>query len=238
MWERWQRSRTKLESGEAGSSMSEETRCLSRLLWAGARLGGETDTLVRFADARATDRHYLPLKLDALAALADSDKPSKAAIAALERAATGTDPEARTSAAAALARHAPARAAAIGGDLVGDRSSFDLIAAGRGKELDTVLRAAGRVVHYQGVALPHLVARGDMDALVAMANDGGLSEVTRTGAIEAIAKLATVAGEAVLVGIGADPAGDEELRKTAWRAVRRSKRARLKAASAQQEGRP
>jgi ParB family chromosome partitioning protein len=80
------------------------------------------------------------------------------------------------------------------------------------------------------VALPHLIARGDVAALAAVAEDRKLPEATRLGAVEGLAKLAREDAEARLVAIGKAETEDEELRKAAWRGLRRSKRARKKLA--------
>jgi ParB family chromosome partitioning protein len=57
-----------------------------------------------------------------------------------------------------------------------------------------------------------------------------LPEVTRLGAIEALAAIASEPAEAELRRIGgtAGAEKDEELRKAAWRGLRRSRRAREK----------
>jgi ParB family chromosome partitioning protein len=63
-----------------------------------------------------------------------------------------------------------------------------------------------------------------------VAENRKLPEATRLGAIEALARMAREAAEAKLVEIGkGDGKEEEELRKAAWRGLRRSKRARKKA---------
>jgi ParB family chromosome partitioning protein len=57
-----------------------------------------------------------------------------------------------------------------------------------------------------------------------------LSQPTRLAAVEALAALGRVEAEARLVQL-AQGLKDTDLRKAAWRGVRRSKRARAKAAS-------
>ena len=112
--------------------------------------------------------------------------------------------------------------------LLSDRVSFDRLARGDGAKVEETARSAAGQVHYQGVALPHLIMRGDVAALAAVAEDRKLPDATRLGAIEGLARLAREDAEARLVQIGKAEKEDEELRKAAWRGLRRSKRARKK----------
>jgi ParB family chromosome partitioning protein len=91
------------------------------------------------------------------------------------------------------------------------------------------LRGAAVQVHYQGVAVPHLAARNDVAGLAAVAGNRGFPEEARLGAIEGLAAAASEAAEAELVRIGQAEGEPEELRKAAWRGLRRSRRARAKA---------
>jgi ParB family chromosome partitioning protein len=78
--------------------------------------------------------------------------------------------------------------------------------------------------------VPHLAAGNDVAGLAAVAGNRGFSEETRLGAVEGLAAAASEAAEAELVKIGTATDEPEELRKAAWRGLRRSKRARKKAA--------
>jgi ParB family chromosome partitioning protein len=93
----------------------------------------------------------------------------------------------------------------------------------------TALRNAAGNPHYQGVAVAHLVARNDVDALSSVAADCAVAEVARFGAVDALGQLATPAAETHLQTIGKSDAEPTELRKAAWRALRRSRRARAAA---------
>jgi ParB family chromosome partitioning protein len=75
-----------------------------------------------------------------------------------------------------------------------------------------------------------LIERGDVEGLAVVAEDRTLPEVTRLGAIEGLAAVAREPAEAVLrrIGLATEPEEDEELRKAAWRGLRRSRRARQK----------
>jgi ParB family chromosome partitioning protein len=100
---------------------------------------------------------------------------------------------------------------------------------GAGRESLPPLHAALDQVHYQGVALPHLIAQKDLEGLRAAAANRALPQATRLGALEALAVLASAPAEEALAQIGRSDAEEEELRMAAWRALRRSKRTRQKA---------
>lgn len=210
------------------------TPTLRAVVWAAGRLGVAQDALVRIATTPGDDSYYRPVRLEAVSALAAVPKPSDAVLSAMEAAAVGDDPPSRALATDALARHNPKRAAALAERVLPDRVSFNRLAndltgdakAAKADGLTPVLRTAVAQGHYQGIALPHLIARGDVDALAAVASDRNLPEATRLGAVEGLGKLAADAAEAKLRAIGTVKEEDEEVRKSAWRALRRSKRAR------------
>ena len=87
-----------------------------------------------------------------------------------------------------------------------------------------VLRAAAANVHTQGVTLPYLVASGDVDGLAAALRDRKLVDAARIGAAEALGRVATEAALAALYTVASSTDEDEELRKAAYRAIRRGHR--------------
>jgi ParB family chromosome partitioning protein len=93
-------------------------------------------------------------------------------------------------------------------------------------EVEETLQKAAHQAHYQGVALPLLIQRGDLSGLGTVADDRALPEVTRLGAVEGLAMLARADAEAKLLAIGQNKDEAEELRKAAWRGLKRSRRAR------------
>jgi len=212
------------------------TAALRTFLWAAGRSGTGVEAIVAAAAAGQDDVHYRPIRVEAVSALAMlalARKPPAAAVAALEAAATADDVQVRTLAAGALARLDPKRAAKLAGQLLADRPTFDRVVAAAGADLGPALKAAAAQPHYQGVALPHLIARGDLAGLGTIATNRELAGLVRLGAIEALGRLATEPAEAKLRDIGANEKEDEELRKAAWRARRRSIRARQKPAARQ-----
>jgi ParB family chromosome partitioning protein len=69
-----------------------------------------------------------------------------------------------------------------------------------------------------------------VDVLAKVARDRKAAEAARFGAVEGLGVMATEAAEKVLAEIGSAKDDEKELRKAAWRALRRSKRARKRGA--------
>jgi ParB family chromosome partitioning protein len=229
-WEEWDKGRQEetRRGAEPGKLCGALLEPLCSLSWAAGRLGAGADTLIAIAQTRPEVPFDRPLRRATAAALADT-KPDKAVVASLEQLAAGSDPEIRATAAQAVARDAPARAAEVAGRVLSDRVAFNRVAGKDGADLTPAVRGAATQVHYQGVAVPYLAARQDVSDLAAVAANRDLSEETRIGAVEGLATAASEAAEAELVKVGQALDNPEELRKAAWRGLRRSKRARAEA---------
>jgi ParB family chromosome partitioning protein len=231
-WGEWDKGRQEelrrgAQPGKLTGSFLEPLRSLA---WAAGRLGVATDALIAIATTRADVPFDRPLRREAVAALAGV-KPSPPVLSALEGLAAGGDPEIRATAAQAVARDDAKRAAAVAGRVLSDRVSFNRVAARDNAALAETLRGAAGQVHYQGVTVPHLAARRDVAGLAVVANNRALSEETRLGAIEGLAAAASEEGEAELAKVGRSLENPEDLRKAAWRGLRRSKRARQRTAT-------
>src|SRR5262249_11229017 len=133
-------------------------------------------------------------------------------------------------AAEALGRRDPARAAALAGEVLGDRPTFNrLLAGGKGEGAVPPRSAAGQI-HAPGVGGAPPVARGR-----GAAPRAGGGEPKRPGGVgggEGRAAAARPDAEAVLVEIGQAATEPEELRRAAWRGLKRSRRARKRAEAA------
>ncbi|MFO0822138.1 MAG: hypothetical protein U0792_03295 [Gemmataceae bacterium] len=114
--------------------------------------------------------------------------------------------------------------------MLSDRPSFNRVVAAKAVHAADVAKAAGEV-HYQPVVLPVLVDEKDVKTLAAVAKDRKVPDVARLGAVEGLGVMAAETAEAVLVEIGTAKDDDKEIRKAAWRALRRSKRARKRGAA-------
>ena len=227
----WQDRRTRLLRDPSQRDMLDRaTDCLRGLIWAAGRVGVPAEKVADLAAGRPDDPLFRPVRLEAVRCLASSP-PSKATLTALESVARGTDPEAREIAADVLARHDPARAAKLVEALASDRPSFQRL--GAAAQAGGFVKSAAGQVHYQPVALPTLIAAKDVETLAAVAKDRKTPEAARLGAIEGLGVMAAEAAEKVLAVVGAAEGDDEDVRKAAWRALRRSKRARQKTDSPQ-----
>ena len=114
--------------------------------------------------------------------------------------------------------------------MLSDRPSFNRLVIAKAVSAANVTSAAANV-HLQPVALPVFVAEKAVHALAAVARDRKANEVARLGAVEGLGVMAAEPAEAVLVEIGTSKDDEKELRKAAWRALRRSKRARARGAA-------
>ena len=234
-WAEWDKLR--LEEGRravpTGQGSGRLLQPLLELTWAAGRLGVATDTLLSIVAARPDVASDRPLRRTAVAGLAEGSL-TKPVAAALQGLLTDNDPDLRTLAAEALSRGQSSQAAEAAGRVLSDRVAFNRMAARAPDPLTSILRGSAAQVHYQGVALPHLADRADVTGLVAVAGNPGFAEDVRLGAIEGLAAAAQEAAEAELVRIGRSEGEPEELRKAAWRGLRRSRRARKK----RQTGKP
>lgn len=206
------------------------TSCLTRLIWAAGRMGAAPKELVDAAESNSDDRYFRSVRLAAIRALAHG-KANKQILDLLEAAATGPDPEVRAIAAQTLSEQDPKRATAMAEKMLSDRVSLERLAFAEKVDITPAMHTAAESAHYQGVALPLLIAAEDFDHLKTVAHNRDLPEVTRLGAIESLASLGQEAAEEELATLGKNEKEEEDFRKAAWRAHRRSKRQRLQTTS-------
>jgi ParB family chromosome partitioning protein len=110
--------------------------------------------------------------------------------------------------------------------VLADRPAFNRLVEAEAVPAKQVEGVAAQV-HYQPVVLPVLIAAKDIPPLAAVAKDKKAPEAARLGAIEGLGVMADEAAEKVLVEVGTAKDDDKDVRKAAWRALRRSKRARM-----------
>ena len=232
----WETKRLSLVPGRRQRTESDDlalglTPCLRNLAWAAGRLGVADPVLEEAVATRPDDPEYRPIRREAVLALA-SRPASPGTLQALRQAALVGAPEIRAIAAQAVARLDPKAAGSLAEPLLTDAVGFRRLRLEPGVPVDEVLRAASKQVHAQGVVLGELIARGEVATLAGALEDRTLPEATRLGALEGLAAMALEPAEAVLREVGSDEKEDEEIRKAAWRSLRRSKRAREKLARA------
>jgi ParB family chromosome partitioning protein len=222
--EAWNRKRKELEEARAHMFPLEAfTTWYTRTLWACGQLGVGDDAVVAASKQAGDEPWARQVRLEAIQVLAQGGG-GKDGPKVLQEALKDTDGRIRTLAASGIAALAPKSAAEVLADVVDDRSSLDRLVPVTDAKADKVLREASKSAHTQGVALPHLVARGDVKGLTELLGNKELPEVTRLGALEALARIAVDEAQKALIAFANRKEEDEELRKAAWRGLRRARR--------------
>jgi ParB family chromosome partitioning protein len=236
-WATWQERRAKSGGGDpkkptsADTALAKAGEVVESLLFTAGRVGVPAEALANVAKSRPDDPLARSIRLEAVRCFA-LGKVTPAVLETLDALAIGPDADVRVLAAELLARFDPKRAAKLAtpDKMLSDRPSFNrVVVAGAVHSKDVTGAAAN--VHVQPVALPVFVAEKDVPTLAAVARDRKANEAARFGAVEGLGVMATEPAEAVLVEIGTAKDDDKELRKAAWRALRRSKRARKRGAA-------
>jgi ParB family chromosome partitioning protein len=223
---RWIEERSTIADGDRNlySKMKVLTETYRLMLWSCGRLQTGGEALIAASDPK----YFAEIRKAALTGLS-MGLGGPEGVEALARAVTDADASIRSLASSGLTKLDPERAASLVTQVLDDRTSLNRLLSGvDNEESRRALRSAASTVHHQGVALPHLVSRSDVEGLALALDDASLPEVTRLGAIEALARIASTEAEEVIIKMAKDEALDEDLRKAAWRALRRSKRYRAK----------
>ncbi len=227
----WEEAVARSRAGRRGAAaaLATATARYKMAVWVSGRLEVGASALAEAAAISGADG-VRAVREEALLALCGAWS-GEVGLKALDAAAVDADAKIRALAVAGLATRSSARADELLPAALEDATSFNRLVGAASDEVTTsVLRGAADRIHYQGVALPHLVARGDVEALIGVASDAKLEDETRLGAIESLSRSA---GEGVLdalAAIGKSEQEDEELRKAAWRAFRRARRVTERAA--------
>ncbi|QEG40491.1 HEAT repeat domain-containing protein [Roseimaritima ulvae] len=203
--------------------LQQATASLTRLVWAAGRCGVAKDQLVEWIGSHQDDHCFRPVRLAALEALFEF-KLSKTDLAAVAAQTTDGDHRIRQRAAELLARSDASQAAEVLPQALSDRLTFQRLASVEGVPTEQVYATAVTSTHYQPVVLPQLIAADAVDLLVETAQQAELHDSARLGAIEGLAEIANDGAADALVAVGANEANSEDIRKAAWRGLRRAKR--------------
>lgn len=229
-WATWQEQRDQLDRGFIGQDkLDATTECLRTLLWTDAQLGGDGSVLIELATGRPDDRLAKPIRLEAMRTLARAEKIGEPVLKAFETLASDPDAEVRTFAASVLAKADAKRTGKLMPSYLTDRPTLARVQAVGGPIGEDVSAAVGKA-NEQSVALPVVIAKGDLATLATVAKYRKAPEPVRLGAVEGLGFMANEDAEKVLVEIGTADGDDEDVRKAAWRALSRSKRRRKKLA--------
>ena len=227
-WATWQERRVKSVKATDPEALAKAGEVVESLLFTAGRVGVPAEAVAGVAKARADDPLARGIRLEAVRCLA-LGKASAAVLDTLESLAGGPDADVRILSAELLARFDPKRAAKLAEKMLSDRPAFNRLVVAKAVSGANVAGAAASA-HLQPVALPLFVAEKDVKTLAAVARDRKAPEAARFGAVEGLGVMAAEPAEAVLVEIGTAKDDEKELRKAAWRALRRSKRARARGA--------
>jgi ParB family chromosome partitioning protein len=236
-WKEWQARRAKYDRRLIPlGDLDKAGQCLRVLFWTAKQLEALGDEVHEVVSSRANDPLAKGVRLDALRTLAGVEKATANTVSTLEKLASDTDADVRTLAAGVLARFDPKKAAGLLGVMLTDKPTFARV-VGAGVKPEAVVKPAAAQPHQQSVALQPLVAAKDVPTLSAVATDKKATEPARLGAIEGLGFMADESAEKVLVEISSTDGDDTDVRKAAWRALRRSKRRRRKQNAATDEHR-
>ena len=230
--DRWRGAREKCRRDaydhEADRKMRRSIEALETLFWACGRLDAGADKLAACLSELADESGALPIREAAVRALAEMSRLDAKALTALESAATDAQASIRELAMKALIHHNAKRAGGLAEAALSDRNSFRILGGQPAVDVATVLKTGAETPHVQAVVLPFIIDTEDRKTLIAVAQNRELPEWARLGAIESLAAMADKKAEDDLAGLGKSKNLGEELRKAAWRGLRRSKRAREK----------
>ena len=230
--EAWQAKREELVAARANMKKLEPfTERYAKMLWASGQLGIADAVIVQAAQQPGDEPWCRTIRIEGMQILARGGGGKNAA-KVLQTALGDTDARVRSLAASGIAAVAPKSTSAVVTSVVDDRASLDRLLATdtTDTKTDKALREAAFSAHTQGVTLPHLVKRGDVKGLTEAMGNKDLPDVTRLGAVEALARIANEAAQKALIAFAKKKEVDEELRKAAWRGLRRARRYAARAA--------
>ncbi|MEJ2610108.1 MAG: HEAT repeat domain-containing protein [Candidatus Thiodiazotropha sp.] len=212
----------KLQNRLGNTEFLENRKALNQLIWSAGRLGGSENELLNLLVSHPSDEYFLELRQSAIDALQGS-KLSATQAKKLNELLNDYDPVIRNGAGSLMVTLKKTNANVVADAFLADRRAFEQLARS-GVSVEETIHNAVSSSHYQPRAIPHLIADSDSQALASVATDNKLDLLSRLGAIEGLAKLATKDADQSLIDIGKDESVDEVLRKASWKGLRRSKR--------------
>ncbi len=233
--QRWNQRRqaARQHGGQAFQDLAQATAVLTRLAWAAGCCGVGKDQLVPWVSQHVDDHGFRDVRLAALQALFEF-KLTKAELDVIAAQTNDGDYRIRQTAAELLARCDASRTADVLSQTLSDRLSFQRLSRVDGAPTEQVFSNAVLSTHYQPIVLPQLIAAADVPTLRETAGQADLHDTVRLGAIEGLAKIADDDAAAALVAVGTNEDNSEDIRKAAWRGLRRAKRSQASRKQASQ----
>ena len=198
--------------------------CLKRLIWATGVSGGNENLLAEIINDHGELEGFAPIRHAAIDELRRVEKITDAVAKQLKTSLDDTDPYVRTGTTQILAAAPKAKLNDLAELVLPDRGAFNRLGQLKAGEIKKTIQASASHTHYQARSLPFLIKAGDTKTLSSVATDEKLSLVARLGAVEGLAKIPGKESEKHLAAIAKKESNDEELRKAAWRGLRRAKR--------------
>ncbi|MFK7769216.1 MAG: HEAT repeat domain-containing protein [Mariniblastus sp.] len=197
--------------------------CVKRLVWAAGVLGGSESTLAKIPLTYSSES-FATIRRSAITALVQSAPIPAAAIKTISSLAQDKDAEIRSGIAEIMSKSPKAKLDNLAKQLLPDRVAFSRLANRQATEIDSTLKEAVADSHYQPRTLSYLIKSQDVKTLASVAENSKLGLVARLGAVEGLAVIANAESEKILASVGNEEKNEEELRKAAWKGLRRSRR--------------
>ncbi len=198
--------------------------CLEQLAWACGRLRIGRTSLAKLCVAHIDLPSFDGVRYQALEALLSFTPLNDEEQSQLLNACSDRNPKIRELAMAYRAQQKIGSDSLIENNLGDQRGLQQVLNYADLPDTQTALTQAFAHAHYQASVTRVVIEQCQTDALVQVAKDNQLEDSVRLGAIESIAHIIETDSIEALAGIGKDETIDEDLRKAAWRNLRRLRR--------------
>jgi HEAT repeat protein len=203
--------------------LPEVTSCVCRLIWASGRCQAGKAELLAVLEKRLNDAEYLPIRSAAVEAIGCL-KLAAADLSKLTVWLEDSAVEIRCATAELVAGDSKS-VPNVAEKSLSDRRMFERVTrVAKSKDLSEVMSAAVGQLHRQPIVIPQLVIAKRIDALAKVAHDANADELARRGAIEALGQIASKESQKEIEKFAKTESNEEELRKVAWRTLRKNKR--------------
>lgn len=184
---------------------------------------GSKPTLIKVLEANCEQSEFASLRLATLKLLPNV-KLAKADLTKLKKLVDVPGVEFQRELLKQIAREDAKLASSLLEAALIERRTFLELTEIQGLDASGVVKDAVRDKSRQAVVLPLLIKEQNTKLLGEVASESKLADSLRFGAIEGLACIDAADSEKQLVKIGKDEKVDEEIRKAAWRGLRRWKR--------------
>jgi ParB family chromosome partitioning protein len=196
---------------------------VKRLIWAVGRFQVGKAEVIALLLAESEAIEFVPIRVTAARTIREFKLDSED-IAKLAPLMDDPDDEVRVSIGELMSREAKQIAIVMERGLSDRKLFLRLGTATTTKESEALLRSAAANPHHQSIVLTQLVKSADVKGLGLIAEDAKLDDLVRQGALEALGRIGNSSAASYIEKVGKSKENSEELRKMAWKVLRRSKR--------------